>query len=110
MRQVPVENLLPNLRHALRAQRIGRPRPAQRRLRLFVRLEQRFFRPLRRRRRIRLDAIQALEYRPCPLGGDDNCFLYVLDRLAHDSFWLLAFSFWPLALGLWLFLSMAVNL
>ena len=86
MRQMAVENLLPDFRHTLRAQRIGRARPAQRRLRLLVRLEQRFVGPLRRGRRIRLDAIQALEYRPCPLGGDDDCFLYVLDRLAHDSF------------------------
>ena len=93
MRQVPVKNLLPNLRHTLRAQRIGRPRPTQRRLRFLIRLEQRLFRPLRRRRRIRLNSIQALEYRPCALGCDDNCFLYVLDRLAHVSVWLLASSF-----------------
>ncbi len=86
MRQVPVENLLPDFRHALGAQRIGRPRPAQRRLRLFVRLQQRLFRPLRRGRRIRLDAVQALEYCPSPLGGDDDCFFNVLDRLAHGSF------------------------
>src|SRR5579862_6297570 len=95
MRQVPIENLLPDFRHALRAQRIGRTRPTQRWLRLLVRLEQRFFRPLRRGRRIRLDAIQTLEYGPCPLSGDDDCFFYVLDRLAHDSSQLLSSSFWP---------------
>ncbi len=43
--QFAVDNLLANLRHTTRAQRIGLPRPAQRRLRLFTGLQQRLIRP-----------------------------------------------------------------
>ena len=46
VRQLAVENLLADFGHALRAQRIGGARPAQRRLGLFVGLEQRLVRPL----------------------------------------------------------------
>ena len=45
-RQFAVENLLANFGDALGAQRVGRARPAQRRLRLLVRLEERLVGPL----------------------------------------------------------------
>ena len=83
MRQVAVENLLPDFRHTLRAQRVGRPRPTQRRLRLLVRLEQRLLGPLRRGRRIGLDPVETVEYHPSCFGGGDGCCFYVLDRLMH---------------------------
>src|ERR1700733_3922083 len=78
-----IENLLANLRHTLRAQRVGRTRPAQRRLGLFIGLEQRLVRPLGLRRRILFNPIQALEYRPCARSGDCNGFLHILHWLVH---------------------------
>jgi hypothetical protein len=89
VRQFAVENLLADFRHTLRAQRIGGARPAERWLGFFVGLEQRLVGPLGRGRRIGLDAIQAVEHNPSAFGGDGDCFFYVLDRLAHVSFWLL---------------------
>ena len=62
--QMAVENLLANFGHALRAERVGRARPAQRRLRLFPGLEQRLIGPLRGRRRIGSNAVQAFENWP----------------------------------------------
>ena len=59
--QLAVENLLADFGHALGAERVGRARPAERRLRLLVGLEQRLVGPLRSRRRIRLHAVETLE-------------------------------------------------
>ena len=90
VRQMAVENLLTDFRNTLRAERIGRAGPAERWLGLLVRLEQRLFGPLRSGRRIRLDPVETLEEKPCSLrGGNGGCF-YVLDRLVHFSFRLLA--------------------
>jgi hypothetical protein len=50
-RQMAVENLLPDFRHALRTKRIGRAGPTQRRLRFFPGFEQGLVGPLRNRRR-----------------------------------------------------------
>jgi hypothetical protein len=84
--QVPIQNLLPDFRHALGAKRIRCTRPAERGLGLFVRFEQRLVRPLGSRRRVGVDAVQAIEHNPGALGGGDNGFLDVLNRLAHDNF------------------------
>ena len=92
VRQFAVEDLLPDFRDTLRAQRISRPRPAERRLRLFVGLQQRLVGPFRGGRWVLLDLIQTIENRPSAFGGDGDCFLYVLDRLVHVSSRLLAVS------------------
>ncbi len=84
-RQMPVENLLPYFRHALRTKRIRRPRPAQRRLRLFPRLEQRLVRPLRSWRLIRSNAVEALKNCPCACGGNGHGLLNVFNRLVHSA-------------------------
>src|SRR5580658_10045702 len=91
VRQFAVENLLANFRDTLRAQRIGGARPAEGRLRLLVGLEQRLVGPFWRGRWVGLDAIHPVEDYPSAFGGDGYCFLYVLNRLAHVSFWLLSF-------------------
>src|SRR5258708_5258262 len=95
MGEMAVENLLANLRDTLGAKRICRARPSQWRLRLLVGLEQRLVGPLRRWRRVGLDAIQAVEHNPGSPGGNGDCFFHVLDRLAHLSSWFLAFSYYP---------------
>ena len=82
-RQLAVNDLLTNFRDALRAERIGGARPAQWRLRLLVRLQQGLVRPLRRKRRIGIDAVELVEYDPCALGGNGNRFLNVLNRFVH---------------------------
>ncbi len=84
-RQVAVENLLPNFRHALGTKRIGRPRPAERRLRLFPGLEQRLVGPLGNRRRIRSNAIQAFKDCPRAGGGNGHGLLNIFDRLMHSA-------------------------
>ena len=83
-RQLAVEDLLADFGNALGAERIGRARPAQRRLRLLVRLQQRLVGPLRRKRRIGVDAVELVENGPCAFGGNGDCFLNVLDRLMHS--------------------------
>ena len=89
-RQLAVEDLLADLRNALRAQRVGGARPAQRRLRLLVRLQQRLVRPLRRKRRIGMNAVQFVENDPRALGGDGDGLFNVLYR---------ACAFTPLKFG-----------
>ena len=83
VRQFAVENLLADFRHALGAERVSGARPAQRRLGLFVGLQQRLLRPFRRRRWVLLDLIQAVEHHPRAFGGDGDCFLHVLHWLVH---------------------------
>ena len=65
-----VEDRLARLADARRAQRIGLARPAQRRLGLLPRLQQRLVRPLRDERRARVDAVGGVEHRPGAVGGD----------------------------------------
>ncbi len=81
--QFAVEDLLADFRHALGAQRVGGTRPAERRLGLFVGLQQRLVRPFRRRRGVLLDLVQAIEHHPRAFGGDGDCLLYVLHWLMH---------------------------
>src|SRR5262249_19131457 len=78
-----VENLLARLTHAARAQRVGLPRPAERRLRLLIRLQQGFVGPSRNERRVLLDPVQAVEHDPGAVGGKRETLLGVLNRLVH---------------------------
>src|SRR3954447_1174288 len=86
---MPIEDLLADFGDALRTKRIGSTRPAERGLGLLVRLKQRLLGPFRRRRRVRVDTVQAIEHNPGTLRGGNHCFFYVLDRLAHNCFRLL---------------------
>ncbi len=81
--KMPIKNLLPDFGHALRAQRVSRARPAQRRLRLLIRLQQRLVRPLRRRRRILLDPVQPVKHHPRSSRAQRYCLLDVLNWLVH---------------------------
>ena len=83
VRQFAVNDLLTNLRHALRAQRIGRPRPAKRRLFLLVALQKRLVGPLGRKRSVRLDAVQLLKDGPRTLGGHRDCPFCVFNGFRH---------------------------
>ena len=83
--QVAVENLLADFGHALRTERVGLARPAQWRLGFFPSLQQRFFGPLRGRRRIGSNAVQAFKDGPCARGGDGDGLLDVLNRLMHSA-------------------------
>src|ERR1700682_3315746 len=80
-----VKNLLPNFWHALRTEGISRARPAERRLRLFPGLEQGLIGPLRSRRRIRRNAVQAFKHCPCARGGNRHGLLNIFDRLMHSA-------------------------
>ncbi len=82
-RLLAVENLLPDLRDALRAQRIGCAGPAQGRLHLFPGLEERFFRPIRNEAGILPDLIEFIEDHPSRSGGSRQNFLGILDWLVH---------------------------
>jgi len=93
MRKVAIQNLLTDFGNALGAKGIGTARPAERWLGLLVRLEQRLVGPLGGWRRIGIDAVDPLKHSPRSLSGGDCNLLNVLNRLAHDSFWLLGFSF-----------------
>ena len=81
--QLAIENLLADFGDTLRAQRVRGARPAQRRLGLLIGLEQGLVGPLGLGRRILLDPVGALEYRPRALGGDGHCFLHILYWLVH---------------------------
>src|SRR5256885_7301987 len=66
-----IENLFADLRHAARAERIGLPRPAQGRFRLFTRLQQRLIRPFGCKRGIFGEEIVAqTKYSPRPVRGN----------------------------------------
>jgi hypothetical protein len=80
---LPIEDFLPRLARARRAQRIGFARPAERRLRFLVRLEQRFVGPLGRECRPLVDLVQVVEDHPRAIGGDRQALLDVLNRLVH---------------------------
>ena len=82
-RQLAVDDLLADVRHALGAERIGSAGPTQRRLRFLVRLQQWLVRPLRRKRRILVDAVDFVEYRPRALGSDGYSFLDILNGFMH---------------------------
>src|SRR5215469_16576268 len=82
-RQLAVDDLLADFRHALGAERVGAARPAQRRLRFLIGLQQRLVGPLGRKRRIGIDAVGFVEHRPCAFGGNGDSFLDILNRLVH---------------------------
>ena len=67
MRQLAVDNLLPNRRHTLGAKRVRRTRPAERRLFFLVALQQRLVAPLGRKALIRADVVQPAENLPAEL-------------------------------------------
>jgi len=82
-RQFAVDDLLANLGNALGAERIRGAGPAERGLRLLVRLEERLVRPLGRERRIGMNAIQFVENHPCAFSSNGDGFLNVLYGLMH---------------------------
>ena len=79
-----VEDLLARLAHAGRAQRVGLARPAERRLHLLPRLQQRLLRPLRGERRVRLDAVQRARTPSRRPWRPRQTLFDVLDRLVHN--------------------------
>src|SRR3989440_2040883 len=81
--QFAVENLLADLRNTPRAKRVGATRPAQRWLRLLVRLKQWLVGPLGFGRRIGLHAVEAFKYRPCSGGSNGDCFLHIFYWFMH---------------------------
>src|SRR5258708_36836806 len=80
-----VKKLAAYFGHAVGPERISRARPAERRLRLFPRLEQGLIGPLRSRRRIRSNAVQAFKNCPCARGGNGYGLLNIFDRLMHSA-------------------------
>ncbi len=80
-----VENLLPRFTRAGRAERVGLTRPAQRRLGLLIRLEQRFVRPARDERRVLFDLVGCREHLPHTIGGNRQTLLDVLHRRMHAA-------------------------
>src|SRR5262249_40958907 len=78
-----VHDLLPDLRHAARTQRVGSAGPTKRGFRLLIRLQQRFVRPLRGERRFLVDLICRLEKLPGATSDVSDCFFSILDRLMH---------------------------
>src|SRR6185437_17017965 len=83
MGQLSVEDLLADFGHALGTKRVRGARPAQRRLRLLIRLEQRLVGPLRRGRRIRSDPVEAVKNYPRAPGSKCRYFLHILYWLVH---------------------------
>jgi hypothetical protein len=86
-----IDDRLARFLHAVRAQRVGCARPAERGLGLFPRLQQRFIRPFRRKRRIGIVLVEMLnrvEGQPCRLAECSvkslpNLIAY---RLRHDGY------------------------
>ena len=83
--QLAIENLLTDFRHTLRTERVRGARPAERRLRFFVGLEQRLVGPLRRGRRIRLDAVKRSNTAHVPLAATVTAFSTYLIGLCMSS-------------------------
>ena len=69
-----VEDLLPRLARAGRAERIGLARPAERRLGLLIRLQQRLVRPARDERGVLLDLVGVENTCQMPLAAIDRPF------------------------------------
>src|SRR5580658_8989537 len=79
-----IDNLLANLRHTTWAQRIGLPRPAQRRLRLLTRLQQRLIRPSGRERWIfGNELVTQTKYLPRAVGSNRHRSFKIFDGLMH---------------------------
>ncbi len=80
---MPSRIACPRLPHTVRAERIGFARPAKRRLRLLIRLQQRLVGPVRRERRVRVDRVHARKDLPGAIGGDSEPLFHVLHRRVH---------------------------
>ena len=78
-----VENRLARFAHARRTERVGLPRPAERRLGLLVRLQHRLVGPLRRERRVLADLVELRKDLPDAVGGNRQSLLGVFDRRVH---------------------------
>src|SRR5262245_7455988 len=79
-----VENVLPRLASAGGAERIGLTGPAEGRLGLLIRLEQRLVRPARDERRVLLDLVGRRKHLPHSVGGNRQTLLDVLHRRVHQ--------------------------
>ena len=85
--QLAVHDLLADLRHALRTQRVRGARPAQRRLLLLVALQQRLVAPLGRKAgAIGEQRVESAVDNPSALGGLDHNSLEYLCALCHVMF------------------------
>src|SRR5437879_7186755 len=79
---------------AIRTQRIGLPRPAERRLGLFPRLEERFVRPFRSERRVRTVLVEELDgvkggtrcLADNPIKSSQNLRAYSIRHKPHPLF------------------------
>ena len=80
-----VENVLPRLAGADRAERVGLARPAELRLGLLAGLLQRLVGPAGRERRVLLDLVGGVEHVPEAVGGDGQPLFHVLHRRMHAS-------------------------
>ena len=78
-----VENLLPCLAHAHRAEGVGLARPPERRLHLLRRLQQRLVGPARREPGVLFDLVQRVEHDPGAACRHREPFLHVLHRSMH---------------------------
>ena len=78
-----IDDLLANLGDAFGTKRIGLARPAQRRLRLLITLQQRLIGPLRRERRVLLNLIQRIKNLPGGISADCYRFFKILDWFMH---------------------------
>ena len=83
--QLAVDDLLPNLRDAARAERIGSARPAKGRLLLLIALQQRLVRPTRRERCVGADVVQLFEHCPSGLCDQRDGLFCELQCLGHVS-------------------------
>src|SRR5262249_11499192 len=77
--------LLARLADAGRAKRVGLARPAERRLGLLVRLEERLVRPLGNERGTLVDLVQAAEHVPRTVGRDRKPLLQILVGGVHSK-------------------------
>src|SRR5262249_5116254 len=82
-RQLAIENLVPNLGHTLRAKRISRSWPAQRRFRLLIGFQQRLLRPSGYESWILSDLVYSFEHGPHSGRNISQAFLSVFDRFPH---------------------------
>ena len=82
-RQLAVDDLLADFGDALGTERVGGARPAERRLGLLIRLQQRLVRPLGRERWVGINAIELVENHPRAFGGDGDSFFNILNGLVH---------------------------
>jgi len=81
--QLAVENLLADLRHAFRTERVCGARPSEGRLFLLPALLERLVGPFGRERGIWADAVEPLINHPRTFGRVDGCFFDVFDRFGH---------------------------